>query len=166
PEQRVCPDIPSPPPGVANNPPMPRAGESEQATFARHTTQASCAVCHNLMDPIGWGLSGFDAAGAVRTKDNNGAPLNTAGRGDGMTPPEFNRPIRLGPKLAAWGQFKAGCAPQLFRYVYARVETQTDEAGITELQGAFTTAGWDLAKGLTAMAGSDGLRYRNKGDAP
>jgi hypothetical protein len=165
-EQLLCQDIPTPPPGVANSPPAAMAGENEQQTFARHTTDASCAVCHKLMDPIGWGLSGFDAAGVARTKDNNGQTLNTAGRVEGMTPPEFSGPVELGAKLAAAPQFKACFARQLFRYVYGRVETATDDAGITELQGAFTTAGWDLAKGLTAMAVSDGLRYRNKGDAP
>ena len=33
-------------------------------------------------------------------------------------------------------------------------------------QTAFTTASWDLRGGLTALVGSDGFRYRNKGDAP
>jgi Protein of unknown function (DUF1592)/Protein of unknown function (DUF1588)/Protein of unknown function (DUF1595)/Protein of unknown function (DUF1587)/Protein of unknown function (DUF1585) len=165
-EQLLCQDIPSPPPGVANNPPAPMAGESEQATFARHTTQASCAACHSLMDPIGWGLSGFDAAGAVRTKDSNGQPLSVKGQISGMTPPDFNGPIELGQKVAASSEFKACFARQLFRYVYGRVETASDEAGITELQGSFTTAAWNLGRGLTALADSDGLRYRNKGDAP
>jgi hypothetical protein len=165
-EQLLCQDIPSPPPGVANTPPAAMGGETEQQTFARHTTDASCAVCHKLMDPIGWGLSGFDAAGVTRTKDNNGQTLNTAGRVEGMTPPEFNGPVELGQKVATAPGFKSCFARQLFRYVYGRAETVTDNAGITELEGAFTTAGWDLAKGLTAMAVSDGLRYRNKGDAP
>jgi hypothetical protein len=165
-EQLLCQDIPSPPPGVANNPPVAQAGESEQATFARHTTQASCAACHSLMDPIGWGLSGFDAAGAVRTKDSNGQVLSVKGQINGMTPPDFNGPIELGQKVGASTEFKACFARQLFRYVYGRVETASDEAGITELQGSFTTAAWNLGRGLTALADSDGLRYRNKGDAP
>jgi Ni/Co efflux regulator RcnB len=165
-EQLLCQDVPSPPPGVATNAPEAMAGESEQATFARHTTQASCAVCHKLMDPIGWGLSGFDSAGVARTKDNNGAPLNLQGRVEGMTPPEFNGPVELGQKLAASTALKACFARQLFRFVYGRAETSADEPGITELQGAFTTAGWDLGRGLAAMASSDGLRYRSKGDAP
>ena len=72
-EQLLCEDVPSPPPGVDADVPAPQAGESEQATFKRHTTQASCASCHSLMDPIGWGVSGFDAAGASRTKDRTGS---------------------------------------------------------------------------------------------
>jgi Protein of unknown function (DUF1592)/Protein of unknown function (DUF1588)/Protein of unknown function (DUF1595)/Protein of unknown function (DUF1587)/Protein of unknown function (DUF1585) len=165
-EQLLCQDVPSPPPGVAANLPPAQPGENEQATFARHTTQASCAACHTLMDPIGWGLSGFDSAGAVRTKDANGQPLSVKGQVNGMTPPDFNGPIELGQKLAASPEFKTCFARQLFRYVYGRAETTTDEAGITELEGVFTTASWDLRGGLTALVGSDGFRYRNRGDAP
>ncbi|HVU50179.1 MAG TPA: DUF1592 domain-containing protein [Polyangia bacterium] len=165
-EQLLCQDIPAPPPGVNANLPPPQPNETEQQTFARHTTDASCATCHTLMDPIGWGLSGFDAAGAVRTKDANGQPISTKGQINGMTPPDFNGPIELGQKLAASPEFKACFAKQLFRYVYGRVETQADAQGITELQAAFTTASWDLRGGLAALVGSDGFRYRNKGDAP
>jgi hypothetical protein len=165
-EQLLCQDVPAPPPGVNANLPPPTAGETEQATFKRHTTDASCAACHNLMDPIGWGLSGFDAAGAIRTKDSNGQPISVKGQVNGMTPPDFNGPVELGQKLAASPEFKACFARQLFRYVYGRVETTADEAGITELQGAFTTASWDLRGGLAALVGSDGFRYRNRGDAP
>jgi hypothetical protein len=165
-EQLLCQDIPAPPPGVNANLPPPTPGETEQQTFLRHTTDASCASCHNLMDPIGWGLSGFDAAGVARTKDSNGQPISTAGKINGMTPPDFNGPVELGQKLAASPEFKACFARQLFRYVYGRVETPADEQGITELAGSFTTAKWDLRGGLAALLGSDGFRYRNRGDAP
>jgi Protein of unknown function (DUF1592)/Protein of unknown function (DUF1588)/Protein of unknown function (DUF1595)/Protein of unknown function (DUF1587)/Protein of unknown function (DUF1585) len=140
-EQLLCQDVPSPPPGVNANLPPAQPGETEQQTFARHTSVASCAACHTLMDPIGWGLSGFDAAGAVRTKDTNGQPISVKGQINGMTPPDFNGPVELGQKLAAAPEFKACFARQLFRYVYGRVETAADEAGITELQTSFQTAG-------------------------
>ena len=167
-EQLLCQDIPSPPPGVNANVPPAQPGESEQATFARHTTVASCAACHTLMDPIGWGLSGFDAAGAIRSKDSNGQPLSVKGQISGMTPPDFNGPVELGQTVAASPDFKACFARQLFGYVSGRVETTADEAGITELEGAFTTASWDLLRGgLTALAGAaTASATRNRGDAP
>ena len=37
-----------------------------------------CAVCHNLMDPIGFGLESYDAVGAWRTKDGK-FPIDTSG---------------------------------------------------------------------------------------
>jgi cytochrome c551/c552 len=44
----------------------------------RHRTNPVCANCHQVMDPIGFALENFDLAGAWRTKDTNGLPLNTA----------------------------------------------------------------------------------------
>jgi hypothetical protein len=165
-EQLLCVDIPSPPPGVAANPPAPKPGETEQQTFASHTTMASCATCHNLMDPIGWGLSGFDAAGAIRTKDSNGQPISVKGQVSGLTPPDFNGPVELGQKLAASDQYKACFAKQLFRYVYGRMETASDADGITQLKTSFDTNQWKFSNGLVSLVESDGFRYRTKGDAP
>jgi hypothetical protein len=165
-EQLLCVDVPAPPPGVNANVPPAMGAETEQQTFARHTTDASCAACHSLMDPIGWGLSGFASDGAARTKDNNGQPISTAGKINGMTPPDFNGAVELGTKLATSAQFKACFAKQVFRYAYARMETDHDTQGITELQASFEAGSWNLAKGLAALVRSDGFRYRNKGDAP
>jgi len=165
-EQLLCNDIPSPPPGVNANVPPAQPGETEQQTFIRHTTDPSCASCHSLMDPIGWGLAGFDQTGAARTKDTNGQPISVAGQIKGMMPPDFNGPTDLAQKLAQSSQFRQCFAEQLFRYAYQRVETSMDAPGIAELQGRFEGSSWAFDKGLTALVLSDGFRYRNKGDAP
>jgi hypothetical protein len=165
-EQLLCNDIPSPPPGVSAIVPPAQAGETEQQTFARHTTDPSCASCHTLMDPIGWGLAGFDETGAARAMDANGQPISVAGQIVGMTPPDFNGPVDLAQKLAQSDQFRGCFARQLFRYAYGRVETNMDAPGIAQLQGRFEGANWVFGKGLTALALSDGFRYRNKGDEP
>jgi hypothetical protein len=165
-EQLLCNDIPSPPPGVNANIPPAQAGETEQQTFIRHTTDPSCASCHSMMDPIGWGLAGFDQTGAARTKDANGQPISVAGQIKGMVPPDFNGPTELAQKLAQSNQFRQCFAQQLFRYAYGRVETNMDAPGITQLEARFEGSNWAFDKGLTALVLSDGFRYRNKGDAP
>jgi hypothetical protein len=165
-EQLLCNDIPAPPPGVSAIIPPAQAGETEQQTFKRHTTDPSCASCHTLMDPIGWGLAGFDETGAARAMDANGQPISVAGQIVGMTPPDFNGPVDLAQKLAQSDQFRGCFARQLFRYAYGRVETNMDAPGIAQLQGRFEGAKWVFGKGLTALALSDGFRYRNKGDEP
>jgi len=165
-EQLLCNDIPSPPPGVNAITPAPQPGETEQQTFKRHTTDPSCASCHTLMDPVGWGLAGFDQTGAARTVDTNGQPVSIAGQIVGMTPPDFNGPVALGQKIAQSSQFKQCFATQLFRYTYGRVETSMDSPGIAQLQGRFEGSSWAFDKGLAALALSDGFRYRSKGDAP
>jgi len=167
-EQLLCVDIPSPPPGVAANPPAAKPGETEQQTFAKHTTDPSCASCHNLMDPIGWGLSGFDGAGAVRTTDSNGQPISVAGQINGFSDPNnaFNGPIELGQKIATSEMFKDCVARQLFRYAYARVELDADASGINELRAAFEGSHWALPATLATLTESNGFRYHSKGDAP
>jgi mono/diheme cytochrome c family protein len=71
---------PPPPP-----PDIPALIEKDLGTAAsmrqrleQHRANASCAVCHNQMDPIGFGLENYDAAGAWRDKDGNFA-IDTAG---------------------------------------------------------------------------------------
>jgi hypothetical protein len=41
--------------------------------MAVHRTNPACAACHKLMDPIGISLENFDAVGAWRTREPNGA---------------------------------------------------------------------------------------------
>ncbi|MCA9198622.1 MAG: DUF1592 domain-containing protein [Planctomycetales bacterium] len=58
---------PPPPPNV---PTLDDSPASQSVTFrerlAQHREDAACAVCHNLMDPIGFALENFDAVGRWR----------------------------------------------------------------------------------------------------
>ncbi len=42
---------------------------SMRRRMERHRAQASCAVCHNRLDPLGFGLENYDGLGAWRDKD-------------------------------------------------------------------------------------------------
>ena len=64
-----------------------------RAKLMRHRADTSCAACHNLMDPIGFGLENFDWMGRWRDKEANGKPVDAAG-----TMPsgeKFNGPVEL-----------------------------------------------------------------------
>ena len=45
----------------------------------QHRKDPSCSVCHNRMDPIGFGLENYDAVGAWRTKDGEVA-IDSSGK--------------------------------------------------------------------------------------
>ena len=51
---------------------------SVRARLAEHRTNATCAGCHNLMDPLGLSLERYDAVGRRRTADA-GTPIDAAG---------------------------------------------------------------------------------------
>ena len=44
-----------------------------------HRKNPACAVCHNLMDPLGFSLENFDATGAWRSKSESGASIDSSG---------------------------------------------------------------------------------------
>lgn len=71
---------PPPPP-----PDVPVLDESQNAAtmslrerMEKHRKDPTCAACHSLMDPIGFGLESYDAVGAWRTHDGQ-ARIDTSG---------------------------------------------------------------------------------------
>ena len=44
-----------------------------------HRTNAVCANCHKILDPIGFGLENFDAIGRWRDQDDTGGPIDAVG---------------------------------------------------------------------------------------
>ena len=61
-----------PPPAPANVPQITRLSQQLLTTrerLASHQKEPQCASCHRKIDPIGFGLENFDAAGRWRTED-------------------------------------------------------------------------------------------------
>jgi len=65
----------APPPPPDGIPPLVEkdlgTAASMRQRLEQHRSNPSCAACHNAMDPIGFGLENYDAAGAWRTRDGN-----------------------------------------------------------------------------------------------
>ena len=64
-----------PPPAPPNVPQLSRLAEEPLTTrqkLAAHMEEAQCASCHRKIDPIGFGLENFDAAGKWRTVEGRG----------------------------------------------------------------------------------------------
>jgi hypothetical protein len=71
-----------PPPPPPNVPPLDESKAAESMTLRerlkQHRQDPSCSPCHNLMDPIGFGLESYDAVGAWRTHDGDSL-IDTSG---------------------------------------------------------------------------------------
>ena len=63
--------IPPPPPGVPAVEPDVRGAVSIRDQLAKHSEVASCAACHDKIDPAGFALENFDPVGLFRTKYGN-----------------------------------------------------------------------------------------------
>lgn len=64
-----------------------------------HRTNAVCANCHKILDPIGFGLENFDAIGRWRDKDESGSPIDAVGELPGGK--RFSSPKELKALIAA-----------------------------------------------------------------
>ncbi len=71
--------MPPPPPDV---PPLDEAAVGKSASLRqqmeKHRADPACAVCHNKMDPLGFGLENYDAIGKWRTMDGK-FPVDSSG---------------------------------------------------------------------------------------
>ena len=76
--QLLCYAVPPPPPVVPDLP-DPMAAKTTRERYEKlHATDALCHSCHQMMDPIGFGLEHLDAAGRFRDKEN-GYPIDATG---------------------------------------------------------------------------------------
>ncbi|HEY0710702.1 MAG TPA: DUF1592 domain-containing protein [Polyangia bacterium] len=68
-ERMLCQIVP-PPPKVVDPLPEPTEAETTRQRYEQiHVADAACKGCHNLMDPIGFGLEKLDATGRFRAKE-------------------------------------------------------------------------------------------------
>ncbi|MGI8990304.1 MAG: DUF1592 domain-containing protein [Bryobacteraceae bacterium] len=146
-EQFLCQDVPPPPPGVnANLPALSKAKpQTSRERLAMHLNNETCASCHSLMDPIGFGLEKFDALGQRREKfklrflpehgekksvETIELPLDSDGNIAGIPNSQFSSPRTLGNVLASSVQCQECMVKQLFRYEAGRKEGPSDRAAI------------------------------------
>jgi mono/diheme cytochrome c family protein len=112
---------PDPPPGVPafkENTGRGPAPATMRDRMEQHRVSATCASCHKMMDPLGYALEAFDAAGAYR-KDDSGHKLDLSGAlVDGT---RFDGPTQLRTALLAYSpRFVETLTERLMTYALGR----------------------------------------------
>jgi hypothetical protein len=168
-EQFLCQHVPDPPPGVNTN--LPPVSEDKPETnrqrMAAHTTNPSCATCHSLIDPIGFGFEKFDAVGARRDKltilfrgtgqfakvtKTVSVDLDTTGKVAGIPDSNFSSPKQLGAILAKSSVCQECVVKQYFRYVSGRLESPGDRPLMTRVLSDFSASGFRFRDLIISMA--------------
>jgi hypothetical protein len=99
-ESLLCETPPPPPPGVITTLPDDPTTTTRQQLIA-HRANPSCAACHSLFDPLGFGLEHFDPIGQYRATEN-GLPIDTTGTVDGTAfdgEAQMSSALRQDPKV-------------------------------------------------------------------
>jgi len=156
----MCGNVPPPPMNVNTTPPAPTPATSTRQRFAQHSSDPTCATCHQLMDPIGLGFENFDAIGAYRTVDGLGdvdATGNIVAAGADLAG-SFNGALELANKLAQ-SQDVGNCfAQQWFRFSMGRMESVDDSCSIQSIHDAFRASGGNIRDLLARIALSPSFR--------
>ena len=100
----------------------PAENECRQPWLENNHASGACAGCHNLMDPIGFGLENFDQLGRYRTHDVGKPDCTISGDGELAPLGEFNGPGELGELLTSSEDFDRCAFETLYTFVIGRPE--------------------------------------------
>jgi hypothetical protein len=158
-ESFMCQSPPPPPPGI---PPLPslKTGQTARERYQQHVSNATCAACHTLMDPVGFGFENYDPIGKFRSMDG-GKPVDASGEildSEDLNG-KFNGVIELSKMLAGSNNVRTCMAKQWFRYALGRSEDTGDSASIKSAVDAFAPSG-DVRELIVATTKTDSFRAR------
>jgi len=152
---------PPPPPNVpelaVENKEKPLTGTLRQQ-MEQHRSDPSCAACHQLMDPLGFGLENYNAVGAWRTDDGL-HPVDPSGElPDG---PSFKGPAEL--KIILKGreeEFRRCFAEKMLTYAIGRGLEHYDACAVQRISRECAENGNRFSVIVTEIVLSPAFRQR------
>lgn len=158
-ERLLCRHVPDPPPDV-NVDELPET-HCRREMFEVHLDRgASCAGCHRLMDPVGFGLENYDRTGRYRAHEDGKPECTIEGSGELMDLGAFEGPGELGRLIANSGEFEACVVRHVFQFAAGRVPGTADEPVLAELSRGFQAGGRKLADLLVAVVAHPSFGFR------
>ena len=137
------------PPAPPNVPPLEKQDKKavENLTLRQrtelHRTNAVCANCHKILDPIGFGLENFDAIGRWRDHDDTGGAIDAAGELPGEK--HFSSPRELKAIIAARkDELARNLTRKLLAYALCRQLDGYDEIVVDQLMEAIAKDGYGM----------------------
>jgi hypothetical protein len=158
-EQLLCIEPPPPPPGVeATVDPSFEDGPMRQR-LEQHREDATCAACHQLMDPVGLALEHYDGVGAWR--DTEGPwPIDASGE---LPPPiggEFDDALQMVELIAKSEEFARCTTEKAMIYGLGRGLESEDDIFVDEISARFVEGGLRLEDLIVEITLSDVFRNR------
>jgi hypothetical protein len=150
----LCQKVPDPPGNVdftlvedAANPTFKTARERLKA----HASEAMCAGCHKIMDPIGLALEHFDSSGGYRTAEH-GVAIDTTGELDGT---KFADAADLGRAVSNHPSAPSCLVNRMYSYGVGRAIEREEREKIAIMLAAFKDQGYRVPDLMRQIALSD-----------
>jgi Protein of unknown function (DUF1588)/Protein of unknown function (DUF1585) len=152
-----------PPPPPPNVPPLDEKNaaaspQSIRELLEQHRANATCASCHNFIDPIGFGLENYDLLGRWRTEDG-GKPIDTTGELPDGT--KFDGPQELKQVLVARkDEFVKHLTRKMLGFALGRGLTLEDHCTVEEIAKKVREGGYRSHVLVAEIVCSVPFRYR------
>lgn len=134
--------------------------------FEQHSSDGTCASCHQHIDPIGFGFEHFDPAGAWRDLDA-GQPVDASGvlsyvNGweDAESSVTFATLPELAQALAESPQASRCLVRQVHRFASGRLETEADEPTLAAIERSWAEQDGDLVELFVAWTQTPAFSLR------
>jgi len=151
------------PPGdiPADVPPLDEeATGSVRERMEQHRSDPSCAACHAMMDPIGFGLESFDPAGKSRTHDEGGYEIDDD---DVFFDVPFTNPAGLAAVMKQQETLSYCLVERVGGYSLGRglqYAVEGDACTINDVVGRATAAGFSWNDVVHALVTADAFQMR------
>jgi len=150
-----------PPPPPADIPPLEQAAHAQpdatvREQLAMHTANASCAACHNRLDPLGLTFENFDAIGKFRTTEN-GRPIDSSGTLPGGVVLQGTQDLKRN-LMSRSDQFVEALAGKLMTYALGRGIEPFDRPAVRKLAVYCRERGDRLSALIEAIVLSESFR--------
>jgi len=158
----LCQLVPAPPPDVNLTLEMTDTQNlTQRERLEQHRTVASCAACHDAMDPVGVVFEGFDAVGRLRSTDEHGAAVDTTSTISRTKDAngEVTSPAELGALLAKSEEVRSCYVTKSFRFFYGRDADPADACSLAQLAMSFKGKAYSLSELLIALTQTDAFLY-------
>lgn len=152
-ETLLCQNVPPPPANVdfkfvqdTSNPKY----KTTRDRLTAHRSDALCAGCHRITDPIGLALENFDGAGGYRTTEN-GAVIDTSGELSGH---KFTGPVGLAKALHDDPAITSCVAKKAYAFGSGRMPLESDQDW-AQIKSKFADSHYNMVELLRQIATSD-----------
>ena len=163
-----------PPPAPPNVPQLSRLADKPLTTrekLAAHMEEAQCASCHRKIDPIGFGLENFDAAGKWRTTNNHRTKTGKKWRNGKAWEIDASGAFHKGPAFSDYQElrnlivereedFAHGFTEHLIEYALGRPFGFTDEDVASEIVSSAKNKQFAVSEFVQTLVQSKAFRTK------
>jgi Protein of unknown function (DUF1592)/Protein of unknown function (DUF1588)/Protein of unknown function (DUF1595)/Protein of unknown function (DUF1587)/Protein of unknown function (DUF1585) len=164
----LCDDIPPPPANVDTAIAPATPGNTTRQQILAVTANGVCPTCHQLQDPIGFGLEGFDGAAVARTMDN-GEAVDASGIINGLTGPQgealtFNGARELSQRVADNPRARGCFTTNYYRFARGFDAKGVDTCAVNKLKNELVGADLALPDLFIKLALQDSFTKRRSAE--